>query len=325
MGNKLHSEKEIENNRSTAPDLPENIKPRQKMHHNHDGPPLARDSQGNLLGYCKYTYMYYPIDEMAVDSYRPFGIKPMCRTFANQKAREKYAEPSNNGNGHLPNNPIVRTASNPAEKAVHMEKVKEIWDKVEDKKDMTFAKLLALGLDDKMKFIYMTRWLGICDEFRKEMEDIIGENKEPYYVGQTNGRKMDYNGSGSSIDDLKALAKKYPNVEVETRIIQITDLQETDDAERQLITETGAIRYGINNLEGSSKAQSIPIKFSLDPNHPKEYEYYNDLVNGAKESGLSKEELAKKSGIYGNAAQKIQITNLKKAHACGEVIEIPNF
>ena len=46
------------------------------------------------------------------------------------------------------------------------------------------------------------------------MEDIIGKNKEPYYVGQTNGRDFQYNGSGFDFNGISFSTNFSPTVNV---------------------------------------------------------------------------------------------------------------
>ena len=151
------------------------------------------------------------------------------------------------------------------------------------------------------------------------MEDIIGKNKEPYYVGQTNGKKFEYNGSGSYISQLETLAKKYPHVEVERRIIQITSLQETDDAERQKITETGATKYGINNVEGSSKARLVSFKCTLDPANDRHYNMWMDLIKREEETDIPKDELALNWLLNGHDAQLAVEDGMKRSADSGEL------
>lgn len=281
-----------------------------------------------FYGYCVPCDEFHPEEAFQGDLYfPPYGIKRRCKEAVKKgetvsgKTVNRTKSSSNGtvalSNGHSKS--IKSHASSLADKAYHIDRLNEIWDKADNTKDMTFEKYFEVGLGDKMKFIYITRWLNICSKFREEMKDVIGEDKEPYYVGQTNGRKIDYNGSGSYIEALKSLANKYPNVEIETRIIRLTTLQETDAAERQLINETGAIRYGVNNVEGSSKARLIRIPIQLDPANDRHYNFWRDLIKREEETDIPKEELALNWLINGYEAQLAVEDGMKRSADSGEL------
>ena len=302
-------------------------------------PPNCRNAQkidpsgwhnAEFYGYCVPCDEFHRDEDFQKDLYfPPYGIKRRCKGAAKRGETVSgrtinRTKTSSNGtvalsNGH--SKAVQPPATVAADKAYHLERLNEIWNKAEDKKVMTFQKYLEMGLADKMKFIYITKWLNSCDKFRKEMEDIIGENKEPYYVGQTNGKDFHYNGSGNHVPTLKALAKKdhYSHVKVETRIIQITNLQETDDVERQKIIETGAIKYGLNNVEGSSKARLIPLSFKIDPADNKHYNMWRDLIKREEETDIPKEELALSWLLNGHDAQLIVEDEVKLSADSGEL------
>lgn len=283
---------------------------------------------GEFYGYCVPCDEFHREEDFQKDLYfPPYGIKRRCkeavkrgetvsgRTINRTKTSSNGTVALSNGHSKTPQPP----ADVAAEKAYHLEKLNEIWNKADDTKDMTFEKYFALGVVDKMKFIYITRWIGICDEFRKEMEYIIGENKEPYYVGQTNGRDFQYNGSGSYIKQLETLAKNYSHIDVERRIIQLTSLQETDDAERQKITETGANKYGLNNVEGSSKARLVSLSLKFDPTDDRHYNCYMDLIKREEETDIPKEELGLAWLINGHDAQLAVEDGMKRSADSGEL------
>ena len=177
-----------------------------------------------------------------------------------------------------------------------------------------------MGFADKMKFIYITRWFGICDELKQKMDEEIEPNIEAYYVGQTNGKDPLYNGSGTNVDKLKELIIDYPDVKAEIRIIEIVDLDKVDQKEYIKIKETGAIKYGLNIASGVQKANLIPIKFQLDPSNDKELDAYHDLLFRSKESGKSLEAIAKSTCINGNTCRHLFQQTMDDAADNGDIL-----
>ena len=281
---------------------------------------------GDFYGYCVPCDEFFPVDQFPNDIRRlPYGIKRTCKLCI--KAGNIIGEKRVKSNGSVlhTSNGHIKTPSYVTDKAHYLQVLEDLWSQSEKSKNMSFDDYIKMGSVDKHKYIYITRWFDIPSDLRNKMDEEFSPAVEAYYVGKTNGKDSTYNGSGRSAEKLSEWVKTdYPDVKEEMRIINFASLQDAESVEAARIRETGAIQYGLNEMEGSDKAQLISIKYTLDPSIPKEYEYYNDLVNRAKETGIPKEQLAKNWGIYGNTAQLMQTANLKKAHDNGEVIVFTN-
>lgn len=284
---------------------------------------------GLVGAYCRVCDAYKPYDIFSRDMARKYGIRPYCMPCYNRLEKERLSGANGNGNGngavshtangHVAQPTAVMSAEKAADKAYSLQMLEEIWVNAEHSKDVSFDMLTKLGIADEMKIIYITRWFNICDELRKKIDEQIGENIELYYVGQTNGKTPSYNGSGSNVDKLNALVKNYPDVKEEVRIIKLTNIQDTDNAEYEKIKETGAIEFGLNKVDGSSSARLIEIKYHLDPSIPNELDFHQSLVARSKKSGISKEELAKASGINGDATFHMWLDAMEHANNIGEL------
>ena len=296
---KKFTPEEIQNNRNNAEALPDDTSLYTKMGFNWE---IQKETiirvgylDGKIVAYCWGCDVYHLIEEMTGDTYKPCGIKPRCKRCENERQRELY----DNGDARLQNITITDPVAEAADRSTCLAALEKIWNEAKKNKHITFDNLIKMGFDDKTKFIYITRWFGICDELKQKMEDEIRPNIEAYYVGQTNGKDPLYNGSGKNVEKLKQLIKEYPNIKEEVRIVEAADLNKVNEKEYIKIKETGAIIYGLNIAEGSQKASTISIKIQIDPSKEKELDTYYDLLFHSKESGIPLDEMAKNVMING--------------------------
>jgi hypothetical protein len=127
-------------------------------------------------------------------------------------------------------------------------------------------------------------------------------NAEPYYVGQTNGNDVDYNGSGGDAKIVKELFKNDPNVREVIRIIDIVDPGQINEAEYLIIRETGALKYGLNLLPGMPDSKKITYKLELDFSQQQHMDFYFKVQGYSQQSGKTFNEVALNMAIDGVAS-----------------------
>ena len=290
----------IQNNINNEPLLAPHIKPYESMGYNwvvnkKTIQIVGRDSAGDLLAYCADCGMYHPFDEMSKDALRgPYGIKQKCKECENKRARVSAAKRNANGNGvaHLPIIIQADPVADASDRAGYLAALEEIWNKAPQ--EITFDGLAKSGLTGK-HFIYIVRWFGISNEVMKDIEERTSSqstNAKFYYVGQTNGNDLDYNGSGSDAKIVKDLTKNDPNVREEIRIIEIVDPAKVNEAEYLIIRETGALKHGLNILPGNPDSKKFTYKLELDFSQEQHMDYYFKVQGYSQQSGKTFDEVA---------------------------------
>jgi len=306
---------QIENNKKNAPQLPDHIKPYEEMGYDWEADKkiierVGRDAAGNLLGGCTRCDKYYPFEEMSKDANRgPYGIKAKCKECENKRQRELQADKLNGHNGAVPlqNNTITNPITEATTRLSCQAALEEKWNKAN--KDITLEGLRKMGLIDKY-FIYIRRWFDIPGDIKKEIEE---ETQSPniglYYVGQTNGKDLDYNGSGSNLKTVEELVKNVPDIREEIRIIEIVNPDQVNRVECETIGETGAAKYGLNILTGPGGCKKISYTIKLDFSQEQDMKLHLTLLEYSKQCGWPIEELIKNMACNGvTAYQQINTT-----------------
>jgi len=307
---------QIENNKKNAPQLPDHIKPYEEMGYDwvRGDKTIIRvgiDIAGNLLAYCHVCDKYYPFEEMSADATRPpCGIKPKCKRCENSRQRDaaiEYNLKKQNGAARLQNNTITNPITETTTRLSCQAALEEKWNK--SNKDITLEGLRKMGLTDK-HFIYIRRWFDIPDEIKKEIEEKTqSPNIGLYYVGQTNGRDLDYNGSGSNLKTVEELVKNVPDIREEIRIIEIVNPDQVNRVECETIGETGAAKYGLNILTGPGGCKKISYTIKLDFSQEQDMKLHLTLLEYSKQCGWPIEELIKNMACNGvTAYQQINTT-----------------
>ena len=291
----------IKDNIDNEPPLANYIKPYDKMNYDWETDKkiiqrVGIDAAGDLLAYCRPCKMYYHFEEMSIDAKRgPYGIKQNCKGCENKRQRDRSAAEKNaNGNGvaHLPIIIQADPVADASDRAGYLAALEEIWNKAPQ--EITFDGLAKSGLTGK-HFIYIVRWFGISNEVMKDIEERTSSqstNAKFYYVGQTNGNDLDYNGSGSDAKIVKDLTKNDPNVREEIRIIEIVDPAKVNEAEYLIIRETGALKHGLNILPGNPDSKKFTYKLELDFSQEQHMDYYFKVQGYSQQSGKTFDEVA---------------------------------